>query len=54
MAAACSVCVVLLRLSGVIQINCDSRLLDLVDVLVFLDAVAVALVCDRVLRSGAL
>ena len=54
MAAACSVCVVLLCLDGVVCINCDSRLLDLVEGLVLLDAVVVVLVCDRVLRAGAL
>ena len=36
------------------HINCDSRLLDLVDGLVLLAAVVVVLVCDRVLRTGAL
>ena len=54
MASACSVRVVLLRLAGDVRINCNSRLLDLVDVLVLLAAVAVALVCDQVFRSGAL
>ena len=54
MAAACSVRIVLLRLAGVVCINCYSRLLDLMDVLFLLAAVAVALVCDRVLRAGAL
>ena len=54
MAAACSVCVVLLRLSGVFCINYDSRLMDPVDGLVLLDAVDVALVYDLVLHAGAL
>ena len=54
MAAACSVCIVLLHLAGVVRINCDSRLLDLVDGLILLDAVVVVLVCDRVLRAGAM
>ena len=54
MASACSVRVVLLRLAGDVRINCNSRLLDLVDVLVLLAAVAVALVYHRVLRAGAL
>ena len=53
-AAACSVRVVLLRVYGVFCINCDSRVLALVDVLVLLDAGAAALVCDQVLRAGAL
>ena len=53
-AAACSVRVVLLRLAGVVRINCDSHLPALVDVLVHLADVAAALVCDRVLRAGAL
>ena len=54
MAAACSVHVVLLLLDGVVHINCDSRLLDLVDGLFLLAAVVVVLVCGRVLRAGAL
>ena len=54
MAAACSVRVVLLRLAGVVCIDCDSHLLDLVDGIFLLDAVSVVLVCDRVLRAGAL
>ena len=54
MAVVCSVFVVLLRLAGVFCINCNSRLLDLVYGLILMDAVAIALVCDRVLRSGAL
>ena len=54
MAAACSVHVVLLRLAGVVCINYESRLLYIVDGLVLLNAVAVALVCDRALRAGAL
>ena len=54
MAAVCSVRVVLLRLACVARINCDSRLLALVDILVLLAAVDVALVCDRVLHAGAL
>ena len=54
MAATCSVCVVLLRLAGVVRIDRDSRLLDLVAGLVLLEAVVVFLVCDRVLRAGAL
>ena len=51
---ACSALVVLLRLAGLVHINCDSRLLDLVDGLVLLDAVAVTIDCDRVLCAGAL
>ena len=54
MSAACSVRVVLLHLAGAVCINYDSRLLALVEVLVLLSAVAVALVCDQVLRAGAL
>ena len=54
MAAVCYVRVVLLRLAGIVCINCDSRLLDLVDFPVLLAAVVVALFCDPVLRSGAL
>ena len=54
MAAACSVCDGLLRLAGVIHINCNSPLLALVEVLVLLAAVALTLVCNRVLRPGAL
>ena len=54
MASACSVLAVLLRLAGVVCINCDIRLLDFVASLVLLDAVVVVLVCDQVLRSGAL
>ena len=54
MASICSVCVVLLRLAGVVCINWDIWLLALVDVLVLLSAVAVALVFDWVLRAGAL
>ena len=54
MAVACSLCDVLLRLAGVVCINCDSLLIDLVDGLVLLEAVGVALVCDGVLRAGAL
>ena len=54
MDAACSICVVLLRLACVVRINCDCRLLDHVDGLVLMDAVVVILVCDRVLRAGAL
>ena len=53
-AAACSVRVVLLRVDGVGCINCDSRVLALVDVLVLMAAGAAALVCDRVLRAGVL
>ena len=49
MAAACSFCVILLHLAGVVSINCDSRLLALVEVLVLL-----AFVCGWVLRAGAL
>ena len=37
-----------------VSIDCDSCLLDLVDGLVLLDAVAVVLVCDQVLRASAL
>ena len=54
MAAVCSFRVVLLCLAGVVHIYCDSRLLDLVDVLVLLAAVFVVLFCDQVLRAGAL
>ena len=54
MAAACSVRVVLLRLAGDVCVNCDSRLLDLVEVLVLLAAVAVALIFDQVFRAGGL
>ena len=54
MAAACSVRVILLRLAGVVCINSDSRLLDLVDGLILLDDVVVVLVCDQVLHAGAL
>ena len=46
MAVPCSIHVVLLHLADVVHINCDSHLLDLVDGLVLLDAVAVALVYD--------
>ena len=53
-AAAVSARVVLLRLAGVVLINCDIRLLDLVVGLVPLAAVVIVLVCDRVLRVGAL
>ena len=54
MAAGCYVCVVLLRLAGVVCIDCDIRLLDIVDSIFMMDAVAVALFCDQVLRTGAL
>ena len=54
MAAVCSVCVVLLRLDGVVHINCDSCLLYIVGGLVLLAAVFIVLVCDWVLRAGAL
>ena len=54
MATACSVCNVLLRLDCVVCINCDGRLLAHVDVLVLLANVVVALVCDQVMRAGAL
>ena len=54
MAAACSIRDVLLCLDGVVHIDCDSSLLDLVDGLVLMDALAVTLVCDRVLHAGAL
>ena len=54
MGAACSVCVVLLRLADVVYISCDSRLLYIVDGLVLLAAVVVVLVCDQVLPAGAL
>ena len=54
MAATCSVCVVLFHLAGVIRIECNSRLMDLVDGLVLLYDVAITLVCDQVLRAGAL
>ena len=54
MAAACSVRIVLLRLDGVVHINCDSSLLNLVDGLVLQDALVVVLVCDQVLHAGAL
>ena len=49
-----SVCVVLLRLAGVVRISCDIRLLDLVVGMVPLDAVVIVLVCDYVLGAGAL
>ena len=54
MADACSPRVVLLRLAGVVRIDCDSCLLNLVDGLVLIDAVAVVLVYDQVLHTGAL
>ena len=54
MVAVCSVRVVLLRLAGVVRINCNSRLLALVNVLVLLAAGAAALVCNQVLCAGAL
>ena len=54
MATTVYVCVVLLRLSGVVCINCDIRLLDIVVVLFPLAAVVIVLVCDRVLRASAL
>ena len=54
MADTCSVRVILLRLADVVRIDCDIHLLDLVDDLVLLDAVAVTLVCDWVLYAGAL
>ena len=54
MAAACSVCFLLLRLAGVVHINYDSCLMALVDVLVLLATGASALVRDRVLHAGAL
>ena len=53
-AAAVSVRVVLLRLDGVVGINCDICLLDLVVGLIPLAAVVIVLVCDRVLQAGAL
>ena len=52
--AAISVCAVLLRLAGVVRINCDISFMDLVVSLVWLAAVVIVLVCDRVLRDGAL
>ena len=53
-AATISVRVVLLRLSGVVRINFDIRFLDLVVGLDPLAAVVIVLICDRVLRAGAL
>ena len=53
-AVACSVRIVLLRVNGDVCINCNSRVLDIVDVLVLLAAGAAALVCERVLHAGAL
>ena len=46
--------VVLLRLAGVARVNWDVRLLYLVFGLLLLVASAIVLVCDRVLRAGAL
>ena len=54
MAAAFSDRVVLLRLAGVVRINREIRLLALVFCLLPLAAVVFVLVCDRVLRAGAL
>ena len=54
MAAAVSVCVFLLRLAGMVRINCDIRFLDLVVGRVPLASVVIVLVCDRVLRAVAL
>ena len=54
MAAACSVRIVLLRLDDVGRINCNMHVLDLVEVLDLLAAGDATLVCDRVLRAGAL
>ena len=52
--ASFSACIVLLRLAGVVCINSDIRLVDLVVCLVPLTAVVIVLVCDCVLRYGAL
>ena len=46
--------VVLLRLAGVARVSWDIHLLDLVFGLLLLVALAIFLVCDRVLRAGAL
>ena len=54
MDAACSACVVLLRLAGVVCINYEINFLDIVDSFVLLAAVVVVLVCDRVLQDGVL
>ena len=54
MDSACSVCVVLLRLAGVVCINCKIRLMDLVVGLVPLSAVVIILVYDQVFQAGAL
>ena len=52
MDVACSAWAILLRLSGVVCIDCDIRLLDIVDSIFMMDAVAVALFCDQVLRTS--
>ena len=54
MAAASSVYIVLLQLAGIVRINCNSHLLDLLEAFALLAAVVVVLVCDQVLRAGAL
>ena len=46
--------VILLRLARVVCIDCEICLLDLVDGIFLMANVTVVLVCDRVLRSGAL
>ena len=45
---------VLLRLAGVARLSWNMRFLDLVFGLILLAASAIVLLCDRVLRSGAL
>ena len=53
-AAAFSGRVILLRLAGVARVNWDIRFLDTVFGLLPLAASVIVLVCDRVLRSGAM
>ena len=45
---------ILLRLAGATRVNWDIRLLDLVFGLLLLAASVIVLVCDRMLRAGAL
>ena len=54
MAAAFSNSFVLLCLAGVVHVNWDIRLLDLVFGLTLLDASAIVFVCDCVLWAGVL
>ena len=54
MAAAFSDRVILFRLAGEAYVNWDIHLLDLVFGLLLLASSAIVLVCDRVLRAGAL